>query len=204
MDHLGIEKAVWIGEATGGVLGTFLAATVPERFHCVIVMSCAPRVADDAFDSQDPQYLAKVGPGEAVVGADMLSLLQTKGLWSWAHISARTRPRFWDAPTEQVDWYVEQLATSDPLLAAEFYRPMPEVDVLPLVSKIKIPMLYIDGTHHPMMPPDQLAELSKNPNITVATVDGPGIDIQYARPAACVATVLDYLKNLDLLDNDLA
>ena len=47
--------------------------------------------------------------------------------------------------------------------------------------------------------PEHLAALERSPNVRISTVDGPGIDIGYARPDDCVAEVKMFLRELGLV-----
>jgi pimeloyl-ACP methyl ester carboxylesterase len=187
LDYLCLERAIWIGEATGALVGLYLAATVPERLHCLISMSMALRIPDAPV----PAHLT---------GDSSMDLMLSKGMRSWAEASVKARPWMREAPPGYVQWYVDQIARNDPRLAAEFYRPLSEADMLPLLEDIGVPMMYINGDRDFMIRADHLALLLANSNAQVVTVEGPGYDIGYARPKACLAEVRRFLQELGLLD----
>lgn len=98
-----------------------------------------------------------------------------------------------------MEWCADQIAQNDPRLAAEFYRPMPQVDLLPLLEEISVPTLYLEGTRDFMNKPEYMKILEEVPNVRIATIEGPGIDIGYARPEACVDEVKAFLRKVGLL-----
>ena len=184
-DHLRIDKAIWIGEATGAMLGIYLATTVPERLHCLVAMSIALRIRDAPVPS-------------ALAGKEGMELMLKKGMRSWAQTSVRNRPWHREAPPGYVQWYADQIAQNDPRLAAEFYRPMPEIDALPLLKDIGVPTLYLTGDRDQMALPEHLEALRQNPKTRVASITGPGYDIGYARTEACLAEVRGFFRELGL------
>ena len=195
LDHLKLDKVVWIGEATGAVLGLLLAMRVPERLHALIFMSAPLRLSEAPLlnNTQD------LRPGESIKGAESLNYMLGHGMRQWAGVSVRTRPYMKEAPAGYKEWYMDQISQNDPRLAAEFYRPMPNVDLLPLVKDIGAPTVYLDGNRDTMLPDAHREVLLQNPKARVVTIDGPGIDVGYARPDACAAQVMAFLKELGVL-----
>jgi len=76
---------------------------------------------------------------------------------------------------------------------------MPQVDVLPLIERIGVPTMYLNGNRDFMASPEQLEPLTKNPLARVVTVNGPGYDIGYARPDACLVQVRHFLTEVGVL-----
>lgn len=118
----------------------------------------------------------------------------------WARVSVRARPWMREAPKAYVNWYVDQISQSDPLLAAEFYRGMAAVDFVPLLKDIRVPTLYLEGTRDRLITGDEREALVKAPNVRTVAVDGPSYDIGYARPEACAAQVQAFLTELRVLE----
>ena len=126
IDHLRQEKVVWVGEATGGLLGILLAVRAPERLHSLVVINAPLKVAE----ARIYEHTKDLEPGEAIQGQPMIDYLLTKGMRAWSRVTVKTRPWLKEAPSGYVEWYADQIAQNDPYLAAEFYRPMPQVDLL--------------------------------------------------------------------------
>ena len=195
LDHLKLEKAIWIGEGTGAFLGIMLAIRVPERLHAQVVMTTPLRVIESPVYERTQQ----LRPGESVKGQESIDLMLSKGMRAWGGVSVRTRPWTMEAPRGYVEWYIDQISQNDPRLAAEFYRPMPEVDLLPLVKDIGVPTLFIDGDRDSSLQPNHRKALEQVANVRMVTIEGPGYDIGYARPDACAAQVKAFLRELGLL-----
>jgi pimeloyl-ACP methyl ester carboxylesterase len=195
-DHLGREKVVWIGEATGALTGLSLAARAPQRLHALAIMSLHLRPGRVQLDKN----AADLKPGETVQGEGSIELMLSKGMRQWANVSVRARPRMRQAAQGYVDWYVDQISQNDPLLAAEFYRAMGAVDAVPWLKDIGAPTLYLAGSSgDAALREEERAALVNAPNVRTVTVDGPGYDLGYARPEACAGEVLKFLTGLGVL-----
>ena len=192
-EHLGQEKVVWIGEATGALTGLSLAARAPERLHALVIMSMPLR------PSQPHRFASDLRPGETAQGQGSLDLMLAKGMREWANVSARSRPRMRDAAQGYVDWYIDQISQNDPLLAARFYQGMRTVDAVPWLEHIGVPTLYLEGTRDLLLSDDEREALVSAPNVRTVTLEGPGYDLGYARPDACASEVLKFLTGLGVL-----
>ena len=195
MDHLQQDKVIWIGEATGGLLGLALAIRVPERLHALAFMAVSLRIADAPIYNMTESLKS----GESVAGQASIDYMLSKGMRAWAQLSVRTRPWMKESSPEIAQWYIDQIAQNDPRLAAEFYRPMPDVDLLPEVNNIGVPCMYLDGDRGSQMPASHREALEGAPNARVVTIEGPGIDIGYARPEAASGQVLAFLREVGAL-----
>ena len=195
MDHLKLDKAVWIGEATGALLGLMLAIRVPERLHALIFMSATPRIKDAPIYSMNQD----LRPGESIVGQASIDYMLAHGMRQWADVSVRTRPYMKDATPRHKEWYIDQLSQNDARLAAEFYRPMPQVDLLDTLKDVGVHTMYLEGNRDSQLPAAQQEVLLRNPKIRVETIEGPGIDIGYARPDAAAAKAKAFLTEVGVL-----
>ena len=192
-EHLGQEKVVWIGEATGALTGLSLAARAPQRLHALVIMSVHLRPGQAQLDKN----ATDLKPGETVQGQGSIDLMLAKGMREWAKVSVRARPRMQEAPQGYVDWYIDQISQNDPLLAAEFYQAMGAVDAVPWLKDIGVPTLYLAGASgDTALREDEREALVNAPNVRTVTVDGPGYDLGYARPEACATEVLKFLAEL--------
>ena len=195
MDHLKQDKVIWVGEATGALLGMVLALLVPERLHALVTMTAPLKIKDNPLYARTQN----LRPGESIVGQDSIDFMLSKGMRAWAEMSVRTRPRMEESPPGLVAWYIDQLSQNDARNAAEFYRPMLQVDVSSQIKDIVVPTLYLDGDRDTMLTPDQQKEIQQHPKIRYVTIEGPGIDIGYARPEAATAHVKTFLTDLGLI-----
>ena len=195
MDHLKQDKVIWIGDATWALLGYSLGIRVPERLHPLVVMTAPLRTSDAVlYDRTQDLHL-----GESIRGEDSIIFMLSKGMRAWADVSVRTRPRMKDAPPAHVEWHIDQISQNDPRLAGEFYRPMPQVDLFSTINDIGVPTLHIDGDRDSALKADHREVLEQIPNVRIVTLEGPGIDIGYARPDACAEQVKAFLRELGLL-----
>ena len=198
MDHLRLSKVIWIGEATGAIVGLSLAIRVPERLHGLVVMSAPlkPGEAHPRKDApEDPRRSDSAG------GHGSVELMLTKGMREWARASVRSRPWMNEAPSGYVEWYIDQISSNDSRLVAEVHQAMPTVDLTPVVKDIGVPTMYLVGDRDPVLTDEHRELLEQVPNVRLIPIEGPGIDIGYARPDACAAEVKVFLRELGVLSH---
>ena len=193
LDHLELEKAIWIGEASGGIVGLALALSHPQRLHALVVINASLKPGDWSWDEKD------LRPGESLVGQKGIDFMLTKGIREWSAAYLNTRPFTKDAPPGYVDWYTDQICQNDTRLAAEFYRGMQKVDLLPVIRDLGVPALYLEGDRDSMFKAEHREIMEHVANVRVVTIEGPGIDLGYARPDACATQVKGFLRELGLL-----
>ena len=98
-----------------------------------------------------------------------------------------------ESPPEYMAWYIEQMAQEDPLLAAEFRRGMIDVNMIPLIKEIGVPVLWVEGDRNPGLLPAWRQVLENNPSIRLVQVEGLGSGIGYLNPDGCIAEVKSFL-----------
>ncbi len=194
-EHLKLDKVVWIGEATGALTGLSLATRAPQRLHAAVLMSIPLRPGQAQLDKNATSFK----PGETLQGQGSIDFMLAKGMRAWAELSVRARPRMREASQGYVNWYIDQIAQNDPLLAAQFYSGMGVVDMVPELKDIGAPTLYLEGTRDHLLAEDEREALVNAPNVRTVTLEGPGYDLGYARPEASAAEVTKFLEELGIL-----
>ncbi len=192
LDHLRVEKAVWIGEATGALTGVMLSTLVPERLHALGVMG-APLKPDDLpglHPSKDtPNW-------EALDFRESMDYMRTKGMRAWTRAILPESRWINEYSPEYLEWYVDQMAQEDPFLAAEFRRGMIEVNMIPRIKEIGVPVLWVEGSPNSGLLPEWRQVLENNPGIRLVQVQGSGSGIGYVNPEGCLAEVKSFLLEL--------
>lgn len=196
LDHLRVEKVVWIGEATGGVLGLLLSTRIPERLHSLVLTATPLNV------TQTPVF--RYSPREVISAEGSIKIMVTKGMRAWASAAAPNLPWTNEAPPGYVKWYLDEIAQEDARFCAEVRRAGSlgkGWDMLPLVKDIGVPTLYIDGDRDSHLIPEWRQILQQHPMVRMVRIEGPGYDMCYARPEACVAQVKAFLQELKVWPN---
>ena len=192
LDHLRVEKAVWIGEATGAVIGMHLAVMVPHRLRALVVMSLPIELREE----RPPEHVADLRPGEAIIGQAGIDFMLSRGMREWGRVSVRHRPWLKEAPEDYAEWYLDEISRGDPKLCAAFHRAVVNLDLVDLISEITVPTLYLDGSRDSILLSRDRQLLEQSDHIQIQIIDGPGIDIGFARPRQCVDATRHFLESL--------
>ena len=192
LDHLRVKKAVWIGEATGAVIGMHLAVRIPHRLLALVVMSLPIELREE----RPPEHVADLRPGEAIIGQAGIDFMLSQGMREWGRVSVRNRPWLKEAPEDYVEWYLDQISRGDPKLCAAFHRAVVNLDLVDLISEITVPTLYLDGSRDSILLSRDRQLLEQSDHIQIQNIDGPGIDIGFARPSQCVDATRHFLESL--------
>ena len=192
LDHLNVEKAVWIGEATGALTGVMLSTLVPERLHALGVMG-APLKPDDL----PGLHPAKDTPNrEALDFRESMDYMRARGMRAWTRATVPETRWINELPPGYLEWYLNQMAQEDPLLTAEFRRGMIEVNMIPRIKDIGVPVLWVEGDPGSGLLPEWRQVLESNPRIRLVQVQGSGSGIGYVNPEGCIAEVKRFLLEL--------
>jgi pimeloyl-ACP methyl ester carboxylesterase len=186
LDEVGTGPVVWIGEATGAIIGASLAARCPRRLRALVTMTL-PLVTHSAHTSAALQ--GDLADNEPVLGTAGDYYMLSHGMRAWAERSAQGRPWPRAAPAAYRAWWVDQIAANDPVYLYAFHRPMENLDVHDLVSEIDVPALYIDGDRDSILAVEDVSWLSERTQVTRVVLDGPGIDIGYANPEGAIEEI---------------
>ncbi len=199
LEHLKVKKVVWVGEHTGALVGLMLSMRVPDRLHAVGVMGAPPR----------PLAMTKYKTDETSARQEVLGLrespeyMRKRGMRQWYIDSVKyganghgAGPQF--SPAYNA-WYLDQMAQEDPLVYAAFRDSMVDINVIPLLKDIGVPVLWLDATNKPVLTEDAGADIIKShPKIRFREIEGTGGQIAYQYPQVCVAEVRKFLENLNL------
>lgn len=137
LDELGVKRAIFAGCAIGGMVAAVAAAAAPERCVGLVMTNPGVRNADgvkDMLRARVDQVRAE-GMGVLLPGA--------------AEKSFHGMPR--DARYER---YVERYAAQDPEAYALSVLGFLDIDIRPILPKVKCPVLLIPGGHDILMPSD--------------------------------------------------
>ena len=195
LDHLELDKSVWIGQASGGIVALHLAARAPQRVQAVVTIGTP-------VHSSQPYMQGIMGPnlrpGEALYGAAGLQFMLTMGMRQWAQICVRERPDLKDGPEELRNWVMEEYAQHDPKVASKVYRTMGGVDCTDMLKDVKVPVLVLTADKENPVSPEQMEKFKSIPDVRFATVTGKGSHVNYTNPEQCVREAAKFLRELGL------
>lgn len=195
LDEVHATQVVWVGEGgAGNLVGLMIADRVPERLKCLVMTA-------QSFHGGSPLTKLVIQPdakpGESVMGPEGDERRLRYGMRAWAELSARSRPWLKEASRPYIEWWIDQVASNDPLISATFHQPFHDPwDWPSYLKRLGVATLCIDGTHDSMLSVEDRAILEANPNVTMLQIEGPGADLAFARPAECAREVLRFVREM--------
>ncbi len=179
LDHLGIQRCVFVGLSIGGMIGQVLAAQEPERISGLVLSNTAARMGDPALWQQ--RIAAIEAGGISALSEAILArwfapgFLGTDAHLPWRHMLERT-PR------------AGYLGCCHALAAA---------DLTAAVRSLRQPTLGIAGSHDGASPPEMVAAtLDLIPDSRFTVIEDTGHLPCVEAPEAYAAALLDFLKEL--------
>jgi 3-oxoadipate enol-lactonase len=182
LDHLGIERIVFVGESFGGIIGLKFAHAYPERTRALVLCNTPCRLPHRELR----QRFAAGGDWDA-------ALSQGVAHWSNATIDMRLDTRI--APEGLKDWYIAEMDRTSPTIARKLQAYLDALDFSPHLPEITVPTLLLVGEETPTSPlAQQQFMASRIPNCRLAAYPGVGHGINVLKPEWCVQQVREFLE----------
>ncbi len=178
MDHLGIEKAHFIGETIGGTIGLHFAHAHPERL--LSVTTCT-----SPFNFIGSQLYV-----------DYYNLVKEQGTEAWARSNGDVRLDSATADPEHREWYLTQMGKTAPTTVMETLAYLGTVDLTPILPEIKVPALAIVGENSGWYRERSEGMVAKMPQAQLAVVPGVGGFAQHAAPVECATLWREWAQGL--------
>jgi pimeloyl-ACP methyl ester carboxylesterase len=173
LDHLGIEKVHWIGEAIGGTIGLQFAHDSPQRVRTVTTFGSPFRFADD-----EPFW-------------NFYRVVHEQGLEHWARNTFR-----FEEPGRG-EWMINEVLKTDTRLMFETIEALSTQDLTDVLRAVSTPTLVL------LAEQTTEADRARNVRIAetvqdgrVAYVPGAARMLPYLAPEACVAAWRDFLRSV--------
>ena len=179
LDHLGIERAHWVGLSLGGMTGMWLAINAPERLDRLVLLCTS----------------AKLGPPEnwreraETVRAQGTEAVADAGIGRW--LTERFRAEHPDTAA----WLREMIAATPDSGYAACCAVIEHMDLTPGLAGISAPTLIIAGAQDPATPPEHGERIA-------AAVTGARLEVldpaahlaNVEQPEAVTRLILDHLE----------
>lgn len=181
LDHLDIERVVFVGESFGGIIGLQFAHAYPQRTRALVLCNTPCRLPHGELR----QRFSAGGDWDA-------ALRQGVGTWSTATIDMRLDTRL--APAGLKEWYIAEMDRTSPTVARKLQAYLDTLDFRPYLKEITVPTLLLVGADTPTSPLDQqrfMAEQIPHCRLEVHADVGHGINV--LKPEWCVQQLRDFL-----------
>lgn len=173
LDEAGVTGCSFVGHSVAGMIGALAAIEDPERFHRLVSINTSPRYINDAtynggFDLRQ-------------LGSLFDSMALDFQAWA-AGFAAGVIPV--DA-NDAVSRFVACLRAMRPDVAITIARVIFSIDMRPLLSNIRVPMVLIHSRDDPAVPPQVGEYLHRHiPGSRLVWIDAPGHLPQLSAPHA--------------------
>jgi pimeloyl-ACP methyl ester carboxylesterase len=185
VDALGLERFHWVGESSGGLIGTAFAATFPERVASLVLCD-APTKIPDALKST-------YAMGESSTSDAFLRY----GVRERSRRTAHVRLDLERASQELQDWYVEEMARVPAYIAAAYSAFFTSADVRPMLKDVQAPVLLLSGAKSKIAGEQQAILQSELPNAKLRLFEGYGHGVSVLAPRECAREALRFWDGID-------
>jgi pimeloyl-ACP methyl ester carboxylesterase len=185
LDGLGIDQVHYLGESIGGTLGIAFAERWPERLKSLTLLATPTSIPSRvqklfALGYEDwPTALGKLGSG------------------GWAKALMESGGGLTGGDQARTQWVIAEWTRTPTHVLQGLCRAVPNVDVAPLLGRVKVPTLILapaNSTYEPLKA--QVAMRDAIPGARIAVIDGQGHEIYTDQPEACASAVLKFIAAL--------
>jgi 3-oxoadipate enol-lactonase len=182
LDHLGIERVVFVGESFGGIIGLQFAHTYPERTRALVLCNTPCRLPHQELR----QRFSAGGSWDA-------ALEQGVGTWSTATIDMRLDTRI--APPGLKEWYIAEMDRTSPTVARKLQAYLDTLDFREHLKEVNVPTLLLVGEETPTSPLEQQRFMATQiPSCRLEVYPKVGHGINVLKPEWCIQQIRDFLN----------
>ena len=185
LDHLGVERAVWIGLPIGGMVALRAALRHPERVAGLVLL------ASDAGDETGWHRVRYRAMALGVRGFGMSPFLPSIGRLMFGSTTRRDRPALVD------EWKARFAAQDVPSMLRGLDALLARDSVLDRLHEIDAPTLILVGAEDRSLPPPRSRRMHERlPGSRLEVVAGAGHLAALEQPSAVNLAILDFLQSL--------
>ncbi|CAI8035322.1 3-oxoadipate enol-lactonase 2 [Geodia barretti] len=179
LDHEGVEKAVYVGESFGGIMGMQFAHDHPDRCRALVLCNSPCRLS--RRESQTP-------------GGSWLATMEQGGIGAWSAATINFRLDMRHADEGLKDWYIAEMDKTNPEFGQALHRYLDSLDFGPHLKDITVPTLLLTGDESPTTSMEQQQFMAAEiPNSELTVYPGLGHGINAIYPEWCVDRMREFL-----------
>ncbi len=178
LDHLGIDRVVYVGESFGGIIGLKFAHAHPELVRALVLCNTPCRL---------PRR-GRTGPD----GDWDTAMSRSIGDWSTATINNRLDTRV--SPPGMKEWYISEMDRTSSAIGRKLQAYLDTLDFSPHLKEVQTPTLLLTGEESPTSTLEQQQFMAGElPNSRLVVYPGLGHGINAIYPEWCVAQIREFL-----------
>jgi len=182
MDKLGIQRAHWVGESSGGILGIVAALTHPERLNSLVLVNTPFKLPGAVMETYN------------VGEVDHATAIEKLGVGGWCRKTLGYRLDLAKAPKAMQEWVISEMDKVAKHVAIEHHLMAAGGDMTKRITEIKMPILIMFGENSPLAKKEQMNEMkARLPNAKLVMFEGYGHGINLLIPDRCVGEMQKFL-----------
>jgi pimeloyl-ACP methyl ester carboxylesterase len=183
MDALGIDRAHWVGESSGGVVGMTAALNHAGRLRTLTL-------CDTPF-KRSAQIESTYTVGEGTRAA----AFEKYGVGGWCRRTLPYRLDTSKASPALCEWYVAEMDKTPTHVANGMDRAVAAGDLWPRLPEIATPTLILCGEKSPIANEEQRSAMrDRMPRAKLVTFEGYGHGVNLLAPERCVEEVRKFVN----------
>ena len=185
LNALSLRRVHWIGESSGGIIGLVLAAAHPERIASLVLCNTPTRISNEI---RGIYALDKESTAAAI---------RAYGTGEWCHRTLGYRLDLEHASGPLREWCIAEMDKTRPDIAASLHECFEAIDVKPLLTGIKAPVLLLSGDKSRIASEQQkiLAEMLPRGKLELFAGYGHGVNL--LQPERCAQAALDFWREVE-------
>ena len=129
MDKLGIKRAHWVGESSGGILGIVAALTHPERLNSLVLVNTPFKLPGAVMETYN------------VGEEDHASAIEKYGVGGWCRKTLGYRLDLKKAPPAMQEWVIREMGKVANHVGIAHHLMAAGGDMTKRITEIKMPIL---------------------------------------------------------------
>lgn len=182
LDRLSIDRVIWVGESSGGILGLASALAHPDRVSALVLCDTPFKIdhrVADAYNLGEPDYA---------------STIRKHGFKAWCRETLGYRIDLTQASPALQKWYVEQMGSAPQHIAISHHLMAVDVDIWSRVGEISVPTLIMVGAGSKLATAERMQAMQQTlPRAELVTFAGYGHGINLLAPQRCASEMRRFL-----------
>jgi 3-oxoadipate enol-lactonase len=184
-EAMSVERAHWVGESSGGIIGLLLAAAHPERVASLVLCNTPTRIPDEikGIYALDQESTA--------------AAIRAYGTGEWCRRTLGYRLDIERAPEALRAWCIAEMDKTRPDIAAALHECFEAIDTKPLLSRIDTPVLLLSGDKSRIASEQQKILAATLPHGRLELLAGYGHGVNLLQPERCARAALDFWRGVE-------